>query len=145
MREFEERFAAMMTGTGIPAMMARVLVCLFAADTGGATAAELVARLRVSPASVSKAVGWLGERGLITRERRGRRERYLIDDHVWYQAWLASLHGMVLWARFTQQGAQLYGEGSPAGARLHTAGQFFRHLHRDMSQSAEHWRHTLAT
>ncbi|MFI7144235.1 helix-turn-helix domain-containing protein [Nonomuraea sp. NPDC050022] len=143
-RDFEERFATMMTQTGIPAMMARVLVCLFVSDSGGATAAELVARLRVSPASVSKAVAWLDQRGLIARERQGRRERYLIDDHVCYQAWLASLQGMVLWADFTRQGAQLYGVTNPAGSRMHTASRFFQHLHQDMAQAAEHWRHALA-
>ncbi|WP_236005278.1 hypothetical protein [Amycolatopsis pittospori] len=42
--------AEMMTDTGVPATMARVLAFLFTSETGGGTTAELVARLGVSPA-----------------------------------------------------------------------------------------------
>ncbi|WP_158891344.1 helix-turn-helix domain-containing protein [Amycolatopsis anabasis] len=142
--EFEAGFAEMMTRTGVPAMMAKVLACLFTSETGSLTAAELVARLRVSPASVSKAVAWLEQRGLVGRERDGRRERYLIDDHVWYQAWLASVQSMAQWAEFAQRGADLFGAGTAAGARLHATSQFFQHLGHDMIQAAEHWRQTLS-
>ncbi|MEV0698691.1 helix-turn-helix domain-containing protein [Saccharopolyspora sp. NPDC050389] len=144
-REFEERFAGMMIETGVPAMMARVLACLFTSDTGSITAAELVVRLQVSPASISKAIGWLEQRGLVGRERDGRRERYLIDDHVWYQSWLASVQSMAMWADLTQQGADLLGSATPAGARMSATSQFFQHLGRDMVQAAEHWRQTLST
>jgi DNA-binding transcriptional ArsR family regulator len=142
-REFEERFAEMMIQTGLPAMMAKMLACLFTSDTGSMTASELVARLQVSPASVSKAAGWLAQRGLVGRERDGRRQRYRIDEHIWYQAWLASLQSMAQWADLTKQGAQLFGD-SQAGARMHAASQFFQYLGRDMTQAAEHWRQTLA-
>jgi DNA-binding transcriptional ArsR family regulator len=143
-REFEERFAAMATQTGMPAMMARVVVCLFTTETGSLTAAELAARLRVSPASVSKAVAWLEQRGLLRREREGRRERYLIDDHVWYQAWLASIQGMAMWAEVTGQGAELFGGDTPVGARLHATSQWLQHVRQDMIEAAEHWRQTFS-
>ncbi|GAA4095028.1 GbsR/MarR family transcriptional regulator [Actinomadura miaoliensis] len=143
-RAFEDEFADMMVETGVPAMAAKVLVCLFTTDSGSATAAELATRLRVSPASISKAVGWLERRGLIGRERSGRRERYVIDEHVWYQAWLVSVRSMALWADFAQRGADLLGDATPAGTRLHATGQFFRFLGQDMSQAAEHWRQTLS-
>ncbi|TDP91861.1 GbsR/MarR family transcriptional regulator [Labedaea rhizosphaerae] len=142
-REFEARFARMATQTGVPAMMARVLVCLFTTESGSLTAAELVARLRVSPASVSKAVAWLEQRGLLRRERDGRRERYVVDDHVWHQAWLASMDGMARWAEVTRQGAELLGGDTPAGARLHATSQWLRHVRDDMVEAAEHWRHAL--
>ncbi|MFI9452319.1 helix-turn-helix domain-containing protein [Amycolatopsis sp. NPDC052450] len=138
--DFETEFAEMMAATGVPAMMARVLACLFTADTGGSTAAELVARLEVSPASVSKAVGWLGQRGLIGREREGRRQRYVIEDDFGYRAWQASLEAMTQWAEVTRRGAGLI--DGPAGARLDATSRFFRQLHRDMSEAAEHWRRT---
>lgn len=141
--EFEESFAAMMVRTGVPAMMAKVLVCLFTSDSG-LTAAELVARLRVSPASVSKAVGWLEQRGLAGRERDGRRDRYVLDDDVWYRAWMVSVRSMTLWADHARRGAELYGTDTPAGARLRDTGEFFAHLGEDMAQAAEHWRRTLA-
>ncbi|MEU3628581.1 helix-turn-helix domain-containing protein [Amycolatopsis coloradensis] len=143
LRDFESEFAEMMAETGVPAMMARVLACLFTSDTGGSTAAELVARLEVSPASVSKAVGWLEQRGLIGRERDGRRQRYVVDDQFGYRAWQASLDSMTRWADVTRRGAGL--SGGPAGARLDATSRFFRHLHQDMSEAAEHWRRTLTT
>ncbi len=139
-RRFEQDFAAMMVQTGVPPMAAKVLVRLFTSDTGSLTAAELVAGLRVSPASVSTAVRWLAERGLARRERDGRRERYVIDEHVWYQAWLASVRSMTLWADYAWRGAEVFG-ASPAGDRLRDTGRFFEHLRRDMTQAAEHWRH----
>ncbi|SNR55120.1 helix-turn-helix domain-containing protein [Actinomadura mexicana] len=143
-REFEERFAAMATQTGMPAMMARVVVCLFTTETGSLTAAELAARLQVSPASVSKAVAWLEQRGLLRREREGRRERYLIDDHVWYQAWRASIQGMAMWADVTDQGAELFGGDNPVGARLRATSQWLQHVRQDMIEAAEHWRRTFS-
>ncbi|ALG09852.1 GbsR/MarR family transcriptional regulator [Kibdelosporangium phytohabitans] len=144
-RGFEDRFTEMMAQTGVPAMMAKVLVCLFTSDTGSGSAAELVARLRVSPASISKAVGWLEQRGLVSRERDGRRQRYSISEDAWYQAWLTSVQSMALWADVTRQGADVFGSATPAGARLHATSQFFHHLGHDMTQAAEHWRQTIAT
>ncbi|MCK7622577.1 winged helix-turn-helix domain-containing protein [Streptomyces sp. RS10V-4] len=128
----------------VPAMAARVLVPLFTCEAGGLTAAELVSRLRVSPASASKAVGWLDQRGLIVRERDGRRDRYVLDEQVWYQAWTISVRSMAAWAQFTRRGAELFGPDTPPGARLDTTSRFFHHLGDDMAQAAEHWRQTLA-
>lgn len=143
-RDFEDRFAAMMTETGVPAMAARVLACLFTSDTGTSTAAGLVAGLEVSPASVSKSVGWLEQRGLVRRERDGRRQHYVLDDHAGYQAWQTSLQSMARWADLTRQGADLFGGGTPSGARMHATSRFFQHLGQDMAQAAEHWRQSVA-
>lgn len=72
-------------------MMSRVLVCLYTTDAGSLTASELVQHLQVSPASISKAIAFLKSQTLIRRERgEGRRERYVVDDDVWYQAMVAS-------------------------------------------------------
>ncbi|WP_409180093.1 helix-turn-helix domain-containing protein [Amycolatopsis sp. VS8301801F10] len=138
--DFEERFAQMAAQTGMPSMMARVLICLFTAESGSRTATELAARLRVSPASVSKAVAWLEERGMLRRRRDGRRERYLIDDDVWQRAWLASMEGMAQWAGFTRQGAALFGGDTLVGARLLATSRWLQHIRQDMIEAAEHWR-----
>ncbi|ANN19771.1 MarR family transcriptional regulator [Amycolatopsis orientalis] len=143
LRDFEDEFAEMMTETGVPVMMARVLAFLFTSETGGGTSVELVARLEVSPASVSKAVGWLEQRGLIARERVGRRQRYFVDANLGYRAWQASLDSMTRWADLTERGAVLFGGSDPVGARLHATSRFFRHLHQDMTHAAEHWRRAL--
>ena len=91
-RGFAEDFAALMVQTGLPRMAARVLACLVTTDTGALTAAELTHQLRVSPASVSKAIGYLEKLELVRRERdpRRRRERYIIDDDTWLRTWMTS-------------------------------------------------------
>ena len=64
---FIERFATTLARTGLPKMTARVLIALFTSDSRALTAAELVLRLRVSPPSISKAIGHLEELELVRR------------------------------------------------------------------------------
>jgi DNA-binding transcriptional regulator GbsR (MarR family) len=134
-RGFVDQFADLMAQTGLSRMAARLLVCLFTTDAGALTAAELVHRLRVSPASISKAVGYLEELELIRRERdvRGRRERYIVDDDVWLRSWAASARKNATWADVAQRGAEVLGPATPAGARLADMGLFFAQLSSDMN------------
>jgi len=135
---FVEHFAALMTRTGVPRMPARVLTCLFTTDSGSLTAAELVQHLRVSPASVSKAIAYLEGVGLIRRERDpgARRERYIVDDDVWLRAWTVSARTHAMWADAAQQGAEVLGAATPAGTRLVDMGRFFAQLSDDMDGGA---------
>jgi hypothetical protein len=137
-RNFVEQFANLMIQTGVPRMPARVLTCLFATDSGTLTAAELVQYLQVSPASISKAIGYLEGLELVRRERdpSGRRERYIIDDDVWLRSWRTSAQTHTMWADAAQQGAKLLGTATPAGARLGDMGQFFAQLAEDMTGGA---------
>ncbi|WP_020667713.1 GbsR/MarR family transcriptional regulator [Amycolatopsis nigrescens] len=136
-RGFVDQFAALLAATGMPRMTARVFVCLLTADAGGLTAADLVRRLQVSPASVSKSIGYLEAMELVARrpDSGGRRERYLIDDDVWLRAWQADTgaHGEI--ATAAQRGIEIFGAGTIAGARLATMGQFFGRLSEQMSGS----------
>ncbi|MFD9939187.1 helix-turn-helix domain-containing protein [Nonomuraea sp. NPDC059023] len=132
--------------SGLPQMMARVLAALFTTDGGSLTSAELVRRLGVSPASISKAVAYLEEMEIIKRERdpRGRAERYVMDDDVWYQAMLASARINTLIAEASRSSAQALGVDTPAGTRLDKLGQFLFLVSDDLRNSAEHWRHIYA-
>lgn len=138
---FEDRFAAMMVATGLSRMPARVLACLLASEDGGLSAAELVRRLRVSPASVSKAVAYLERLELVRRDRAaaGRRERYVVDDDAWYRASTREVEVCTTWANAAREGADLL-DGTPAGARLDAMGRYFDHVGRDLARAAEHWR-----
>ncbi|MEJ8644624.1 MarR family transcriptional regulator [Streptomyces sp. MS1.HAVA.3] len=120
LREFEQRFTDLLVDAGIPRMMAGVLGCLYTTDTGSLTAGELAERLRVSPATISKAVGYLEAQELIRRERdaRGRRDLYVIDADVWFRAMIASARLNSVLADAAREGAGLLGAGTPAGARL---------------------------
>ncbi len=145
-RDLEEQFTAMMIGTGLPRMTARVLTCLYLTDSGSLTAAELVRRLQVSPASISKAIGELEQQELIRRERdpRRRRDRYVIDDDAWFRGWLASARQNTMLADFARRGARTLGATTPAGTRLQDVGEFFEHVGRHMTQAAEQWRQAYA-
>jgi IS30 family transposase len=145
--DFEEQFTALLVKTGLPRMMARVLACLYTTDSDSLTAAELVQRLQVSPASVSTAIRYLEQQGQVRRGRdaRGRRDRYFIDDDVWYRSWSARAQINATLAETVLQGAQIFGTDTPAGARLEAAGQFYGQISRDMIHAAERWRQVLST
>ena len=134
---FRDQFATLLAATGLPRMTARVFVCLLTADTSGLTAADLVHRLKVSPASVSKSIGYLEAMQLVARrpDPGRRRERYLIDDDVWLRAWQADTgaHGEI--ATAAQRGIEIFGSGTTAGTRLATMGRFFGRLSEQMSGS----------
>ncbi|WP_246266582.1 MarR family transcriptional regulator [Nonomuraea typhae] len=126
----------------LPPMMGKVLACLYATDSGSLTSADLAQQLHVSPASISKAVQYLERQALIRRERdpRQRRDRYVIDDDVWYRALLASARvGMGL-AEIVEQGASVLGAATPGGARLQGASRFLEHVNQDLVRSANLWR-----
>ncbi|WP_435869960.1 MarR family transcriptional regulator [Amycolatopsis mediterranei] len=136
-RGFVAEFAALLAATGLPRMTARVFTCLLTAEGGGLTSADLVRLLRVSPASVSKSIGALEAMDLVARrpDPGGRRERYRIDDDVWLRAWQADTgaHGRLAVA--AQQGSELFGPDTAAGARLARMGRFFGGLSEQMSGS----------
>ena len=145
-REYEETFTTLFMAQGVPKMMARVLTSLFTADAGSLTAAELVEKLQVSPASVSKAVAFLETQGLIRRERdERRRERYVVDDDVWYQSTISSAHGVAQVAETARQGVTVLGPGTPAAARLENIARFSDFISESILRAAEQVREVLYT
>ncbi|MFJ6571439.1 MarR family transcriptional regulator [Streptomyces sp. NPDC091292] len=134
-RAFVDDFAALMVGTGLPRMAARVLASLVTTDSGALTAAELVRLLRVSPASVSTAVRYLEGLDLVRREREGahRRERYLIDDDVWLRTWMTSARTNAALADLSRRGVAVFDGATRAGARLDGMRLFFTQLSDDMA------------
>jgi DNA-binding transcriptional regulator GbsR (MarR family) len=127
---FTELFAESLTTTGFPRMGARVFASLL--TSGGLTAADLVRRLQVSPASISKSIGYLQGMSLVVRTRDGRRERYTVVDDVWLRAWRTDTGGHARVASVARQGISVFGAGSPAGRRLAQAARFFGWLSRQM-------------
>ncbi|GHI10331.1 MarR family transcriptional regulator [Streptomyces cellostaticus] len=145
-RAYEEAFTTVLMQAGTPRMMARVLTCLYTSDAGSLTAAELVTRLRVSPASISKAVAFLESQGLVRRERdERRRERYVADDDVWYQSMIASARGTVQVAETARQGVSILGRGTPAAARLENIARFLDFVSESITRAADQAREVLHT
>ncbi|MFD3543744.1 helix-turn-helix domain-containing protein [Streptomyces sp. NPDC058662] len=145
-REYEETFTTVLMASGTPKMMARVLTCLTTTDTGSLTAAELVERLQVSPASVSKAIAFLEEQGLVRRERdERRRERYVVDDDVWYQSMMASVRATAHLVEVARQGVSVLGSATPAAHRLENIARFADFVSESIARAAEQAREILHT
>jgi DNA-binding transcriptional ArsR family regulator len=138
-RKYQDWLTAVLVEMGLSRMTASVITCLAVTDSGSLTAAELVQRLRVSPASISKAVSYLEEQGLVRRERSERRERYIFDDDAWLRAWMVSARTNAMLAGAALQGADILGQTTPAGARMTQMGNFLRLVGDDMIRAAEHW------
>ena len=144
--DFEETLTGVLMASGLPKMTARVLTCLFTTDAGSVTAAELVQRLQVSPASVSKAITFLESQGLVRRERdEGRRERYVADNDVWYQSTIASARANDQLAATARQGVVVLGATTPAAARLENIARFLDFISENIVRAAEQAREVLPT
>jgi DNA-binding transcriptional ArsR family regulator len=143
-REYEETFTTVLMASGLPKMMARVLTCLFTTDAGSLTASELVQRLQVSPASVSKAIAFLESQDLVRRERdERRRERYIADNEVWYQAMIASARSNAQLAETARQGVAILGPSTPAAVRLENVARFLDFVGENITRAAEQAREVL--
>ncbi|KIQ65420.1 MarR family transcriptional regulator [Kitasatospora griseola] len=139
--EFADQLAELLVHVGMPRMAARVLGCLYVTDEGSLTSGDLVQRLQVSPAAVSKAIGYLEGQALVHRERdeRQRRERYVIGTDIWYRALLASAERNAMLAGITRHGAELLGPATPAGARMDDASALLERIGQDIVRSVRQW------
>lgn len=144
MQEFQEALTTVLMTSGLPKMMARVMGCLYTADNS-LTASDLAQRLQVSPASVSKAVTFLADLDLIRRESDGRRERYVIDNDLWYQSMLRSVRDNDRFSETARQGAAVLGRDTPAGNRLENAARFLDFVSESLNRAVEQARDVLYT
>jgi len=145
-RDYVEAFTTLMMQQGLPKMTARVLTCLFTADAGSLSASELAGRLQVSPASVSKAVAFLEAQGLIRRVRDDRRrERYFVDDDVWYLSTVATARDLAQVAEIARQGVGILGRDGPAAARLRNVARFSDYISESILRAAEQAREVLSS
>lgn len=121
---------AALIDTGMPRTAAGVLACLFTAETGSATTAELTRQLRVSPATISLAVALLEQHGLIRRSRdgRSRRHRYFLDEDAGVRSAVVNVRANQRLAATLLLGVDILGSGTAAGDRLAMAGRFLEEL-----------------
>ncbi|MDH6707400.1 hypothetical protein P3T27_004137 [Kitasatospora sp. MAA19] len=146
-REFTEFFTVLLEQQGLPRMAARALVCLYVTDCGALTAADLVQSLRVSPASVSHAVNFLEQQGIVRRERTPgeRRERYVIDDDIWLRSTLAAMQMNDALIAASQRGAEVLGTTTRAGGRFSSSAEFLLIMSEALQQAMDQWRQRTAT
>lgn len=145
-REYEETLTTVLMQSGLPKMMARVLASLYTTDTGSLTAAELAQRLHVSPATISKAITFLESQSLVRRERdERRRERYIVDDDLWYQSMIRSARSNDQFAETARQGVGILGPGTPAATRLENVARFLDFVGESITRATEQAREVLHT
>ncbi|MFF0017866.1 helix-turn-helix domain-containing protein [Streptomyces sp. NPDC005374] len=145
-REYEETLTTVFMQSGTPKMMARVMASLTISDGGSLTASELVERLQVSPASISKAMSFLVGQDLVRRERdERRRDRYVVDDDVMYQGMMASARSTAQVAETARQGVGILGSGTPAATRLENIARFLEFVSESLARAADQARDILHT
>ncbi|RFU39913.1 MarR family transcriptional regulator [Actinomadura logoneensis] len=145
-RDYQEALTTTFMVSGLPKMMARVLGCLYTTDSGSLTAADLAQRLQVSPASISKAITFLEGLDLVRRERDDRRrERYVVDDDLWYQSMVRSARTNDQFIETAKQGVQILGPGTPAANRLENAARFLDFVSEALLRAADQGREVLYT
>ncbi len=141
-RRFVERFASAMVDAGVPRMPARVFAALQTADSGRLTSAEISELLQVSPAAISGAVRYLTQVHLVRREREpgSRRDHYVVDNDIWYEAILDRNRILLTWERSFREGVEALGPDTPAGVRLAESMAFFEFVRAELPALMERWR-----
>ncbi|MEV7870984.1 MarR family transcriptional regulator [Streptomyces sp. NPDC088124] len=139
---FVERFAAVMTESGMQRTASRVFAAIVSADDGSLTSAELSERLGISPAAVSGAIRYLVQVGLAGRERDPgtRRDRYRVHDDVWYTTFTQRDAVLTRWENALREGADSLGRDTPAGARLAESVEFFEFVQEEVAAMMDRWR-----
>ncbi len=144
--EYEETFTTVLMASGLTKMTARVLTCLFATDAGSLTASRLAQRLRVSPASISKAIAFLESQSLLSRERdERRRDRYVVDDELVYQATIAGARSNDQLVESARRGVAVLGPHTPTATRLENIARFLDFISESITRAAEQAREVLRT
>ena len=139
---FVERFALVLTESGMARMPARVFTALLVTDSGRLTAQELADTLRVSPAAISGAVRYLEQVSMVYREREPgqRRDHYRVGSDLWYEMIMRRDRVLTRWVDSAREAVDLLGENTPAGARMAETLEFFEFLHKEMPALMEKWR-----
>ena len=112
-----------------------------ALETGGFEH-ELAALLGASPAAISGAVRYLGQVGMISREREpgSRRDVYLVLDDIWYEVSVRQDQVLARWVSAARDGVEVLGPRTPAGKRVADSLDFFLFLEQEMPALLERWR-----
>jgi predicted transcriptional regulator len=139
---FVEDLASALTEMGVPRMPARVFAALLTTDSGRLTAAELAAKLQISPAAVSGAVRYLVQIGMARRESEpgSRRHYYRAPNNVWDEVIGIRDHLMARWTGVLREGVGILGADTPAGERVAESVRFFEFVSSELPLVIRKWR-----
>jgi DNA-binding transcriptional regulator GbsR (MarR family) len=130
-----------LTAAGFPRVPALVFSALLVDEDGRMTAAELMTDLALSAGSVSGAVRYLEQLGMVRREReRGsRRDVYVVDEDAWHGAMLRRDQASAPMLAALDRGLDSVDEGSPAHRRLLLTREFLTFIDEEMHALAGKW------
>jgi DNA-binding transcriptional regulator GbsR (MarR family) len=140
-REFIERFTALLAQGGFPRAPARIFVALLTADDSSLTAAELGELLSASPAAVSGGVRYLLQVGLADAhgESGSRRLHYRVSPDVWQDIVRLRDQQFTRWAAELREGVKILGADTPAGIRMADTVRYFEFISAEMSGLLARW------
>ena len=128
---------------GLARVPSLVFSQLLVDDDGRMTSAELAEALHVSPASVSGAVRYLEQIGMMRREReRGsRRDVYVVEEEAWHAALMRrdQVYGPMIAA--LSAGLDSVPADTPAHQRMLVTREFFAFINEELSALADKWEH----
>ena len=138
---YAERLGADLALVGIPRMPARVLATLMTSDDGRLTSADLSGQLQASPAAISGAIRYLEQLNLVGREHQpgSRRDHYRVYEDGWMHAVRLRDQVMLRVLERFKEGAELFGEQTPAGARMADSRDFWLFVMSESDLIGERW------
>jgi DNA-binding transcriptional regulator GbsR (MarR family) len=142
-RWFVERFALLLTDSGLPRMAARVFAYLVAGDGERYTVSQVAAGLGMSSAAVSGAVRQLSQAGLVVKDRvpGAAADCYAVYEDAWQV--LVARNGAVIDRAVDVLAAgadQISQDTDSAGVGIREALEFFRFWRDELPGVMERWR-----
>ena len=138
---FVERMGGALTQAGLPRVPSLVFSALLVDDDGRMTSSELSEALELSAGSISGAVNYLAQLGMLRRERvRGsRKDVYVVDDDAWHGTLMRrdQLYAPMIAA--LSSGLRDLGDDSPAHERLLLTREFLSFVDAEMAGLAAKW------
>lgn len=139
---FVERFAMLLSDSGMERMPARVFSYVLAEDSDRYTAAELAEGLGVSRAAISTATRELVQAGLLGKEREpgARADHYRVyDDDVWAAIFRQRTPLLDRYRELAAEGIRLLGVDTRGGRRLLQTVAYFDFLAEEMPKMIDEW------
>ena len=138
---FVERMASSLHQAGLARVPSLVFSQLLVDDDGRMTSAELTEALHLSAGSISGAVKYLEQIGMMRRERvRGsRRDVYVVEDEDWHRALLRRDQVYAPMIAALTEGLTAVPVGTDAHQRILVTREFMSFINEEMSALADKW------
>ena len=139
---FVERFALVLSESGMERMPSRVFAYVLAEDADRYTASELAEGLGVSRAAISTATRTLVQAGLLAREREpgARVDHYRVyDDDVWAAIFEQRLPLLERYRQLMAEGVEAFGPDGRGGRRLLQTLAYFEFMAEEMPKMIADW------